>query len=59
MGEGEGLRVSVNTAGAADVDNDSGFSVLNTEVRSGGLGEFKGCGSVDSNHLLPLLIAEL
>ena len=56
---GGSLRISEDTAGAADIDDDSGFFVLYAEIWGGGLDEFEGRGGMDGEHLLPLLVAEL
>ena len=56
---GGNLRIAVDTAGAADVDNDALLAVLNAEVRGSELDKLKGGSGVDRNHGVPLLVREL
>lgn len=65
MTEGEGerergcIRIPVDTAGAADVDNHSGFIIFDAEIRGCGLDEFEGGCGMNGNDGIPLLIREL
>lgn len=61
MGEGGSgdVRIAVDTACAADVDNHSGLLVLDAEVGRCGADEFEGCCVVDGDHGIPLFIGDL
>lgn len=59
MEEDLDLRISVDAAGAADVNDDSIHAILYSEIWSSGLDEFEGGCGVDGYHSLPLLIREL
>ena len=53
------IRVSMDAAGAADVDDYSGFIIFDAEIRGGGLDEFEGGCGMNGNDGIPLLIREL
>ena len=55
----DGLRVTVDAAGAADVDNVPGLAVFDTEVGRCGSDKFEGRGVMEGKDSVPLFICHL
>ena len=53
------VRFPVDAAGAADVDDVTGFAVLDAEKGGGSADELEGCGVVQSDDGFPLLVRHL
>ena len=55
----ECLRIAVDATGATDVDDISGLSILDTEIRRCSSDELERCGVVQCDYCLPLLVCHL
>lgn len=58
LGKGD-VRVTVDTAGAADVDDAAGLAVFDAEVGARGADELEGGGVVEGEDGVPLFVCHL